>query len=101
MTKCNARRIETLEKRDTARYDSHIAIEAARNALSDERYLPTASNLSTQSAPRDNATDDTALGVEKVPFSPFRVVWGDFVTLLSLGICMWFLLKVAGQLLLR
>lgn len=101
MTKCNARRSDTLEKRDTASYESHIAVEAACNALSHERYLPPASNLPTQSAPRDNVTNDTAFSAGKVLFRSFRLVWGDFVTLLSLGVCLWFLLKMASQLLLR
>lgn len=101
MTKYNARQAGASENRDVASYASQTAREPTRTALSREQYLPPASNSPTEAAPRDNATNDIVLNVVKALLKSSRVVWGDLVTLLSLGVCIWFLLKMACQLLYR
>lgn len=99
MTKRNARQVSI--KRDVASYEQHTVIEAAHTALSSEELLPHISNLPTHSAPRDNSANDGVSNVTQVLFTSSRLEWGDLVTLISIGVCIWFLIKLASPLLPR
>lgn len=77
---------------------SHTAEKPERPAPSPRQNKSSDLLPAARAAPATNVQENEHCDSSKRPLRPFREIWADLMTLLSLAICAWFLARMLCQL---